>query len=64
MNAWRLAMDWACATQAPGRDICGIEAGTAWVGAGDGLLVLDRDGKVRIDTGREFFDSNTLLADG
>lgn len=37
---------------------------TGWVGADDGLLVRDLDGNGRIDSGRELFGSETLLANG
>jgi len=42
----------------------GFAEQTGWVGADDGLLVYDRNGNGRIDTGTELFGSNTLLADG
>ncbi|MEN7531874.1 calcium-binding protein, partial [Cupriavidus sp. DL-D2] len=41
-----------------------IKNGTAWVGRDDGLLVWDRNGNGLIDSGRELFGDETLLADG
>jgi len=41
-----------------------IRTATAWVGADDGLLVLDRNGNGQIDSARELFGDETLLADG
>lgn len=43
-------------------DADGVRTGTAWAGADDGLLVLDLDGNGLIDSGRELFGNNTLLA--
>jgi hypothetical protein len=40
----------------------GVRTGTAWVDADDGLLVLDRDDNGTIDSGRELFGNDTLLA--
>jgi Ca2+-binding RTX toxin-like protein len=37
---------------------------TGWVGKDDGLLVRDLNGNGQIDTGRELFGSETLLANG
>jgi len=42
----------------------GIRTPTGWVGADDGLLVLDRDGNGSIDTGAELFSDYTPLDDG
>lgn len=42
----------------------GLKQGTGWVAADDGLLVLDINGDGTIDSGRELFGDNTLLADG
>jgi len=42
----------------------GLKKGTGWVAADDGMLVLDRNENGTIDTGRELFGDNTLLADG
>ena len=45
-------------------DADGVRTGTAWAGADDGLLVLDLDGNGLIDSGRELFGNNTVLANG
>jgi len=42
----------------------GFAEQTGWAGADDGLLVMDRDGNGTIDTGKELFGDNTLLANG
>ncbi|WP_280191080.1 hypothetical protein [Delftia sp. PS-11] len=42
----------------------GIKTGTAWVQADDGLLVWDRNGNGLIDSGRELFGDETLMANG
>jgi RTX calcium-binding nonapeptide repeat (4 copies) len=45
-------------------DADGVRTGTAWAGADDGLLVHDLDGNGLIDSGRELFGNNTVLANG
>jgi hypothetical protein len=45
-------------------DANGYAERTGWVQEQDGLLVLDRNGNGRIDSGRELFGSETLRADG
>ncbi|MCX5959842.1 MAG: hypothetical protein NT053_08435 [Cyanobacteria bacterium] len=42
----------------------GFAERTGWVGAGDALLVWDRNGDGRITTGNELFGNHTRLADG
>ena len=42
----------------------GFAEQTGWVGQGDGLLVLDRNGNGVIDDGSELFGNNTNLASG
>jgi len=42
----------------------GQKVNTGWVGGGDGLLALDRNGDGVIDSGAELFGSGTTLADG
>ncbi|MFM9437541.1 hypothetical protein ACFDR9_004631, partial [Janthinobacterium sp. CG_23.3] len=42
----------------------GSKLNTGWVGQGDGLLVLDRNGDGVINDGRELFGSSTVLANG
>ena len=45
-------------------DADGIRTASGWVGSADGLLVRDLDGNGLIDSGRELFGDQTLLADG
>jgi len=42
----------------------GFAENTGWVNSEDGILVRDLDGNKTIDTGRELFGSETLLANG
>ena len=42
----------------------GIKNGTGWINSDDGLLVLDRNGNGTIDSGRELFGADTVLANG
>jgi hypothetical protein len=42
----------------------GIRTASAWAAADDGLLAFDRDGNGTIDSGRELFGNNTVLANG
>ncbi len=42
----------------------GIKQSTGWIGADDGLLVLDINGNGIIDSGKELFGDNTDLANG
>ena len=42
----------------------GFAERTAWIGADDGFLVLDRDGNGFIDGGAELFGTETLLSNG
>ena len=42
----------------------GIKTGTAWANANDGMLVWDRNGNGTIDSGRELFGDETILANG
>jgi hypothetical protein len=41
-----------------------VKTATAWVSSDDGLLVLDRNGNGTIDSGRELFGDETVLANG
>jgi hypothetical protein len=41
-----------------------VKNASAWIGADDGLLVRDLDSNGVIDSGRELFGDNTLLANG
>jgi hypothetical protein len=41
-----------------------IKTATAWAGADDGMLVWDRNGNGLIDSGRELFGDETILANG
>jgi Ca2+-binding RTX toxin-like protein len=45
-------------------DADNIKTATGWIAPDDGLVVLDRNGNGTIDTGRELFGDNTLLANG
>src|SRR6266568_2646344 len=45
-------------------DANGFAESTGWVNPNDGFLVLDRNGDGRIDSGRELFGNETLLASG
>ena len=40
----------------------GVRTGTGWLGTGEGILALDLSGNGVIDSGRELFGDNTLLA--
>jgi hypothetical protein len=42
----------------------GLKTTTGWAGKDDGMLVWDRDGNGQIDSGRELFGDQTLLASG
>jgi hypothetical protein len=42
----------------------GIKTTTGWVGKDDGMLVWDRNGNGQIDSGRELFGDQTVLANG
>ena len=41
-----------------------IKTGTAWAGGDDGILVRDINGNGQIDSGRELFGDETILANG
>src|SRR6266568_152492 len=45
-------------------DANGFAEASGWVGKDDGLLVWDRNGDGRIDSGRELFGNETMLASG
>jgi hypothetical protein len=40
-------------------DDTGFRANTGWVGAGEGLLVLDRNANGQADSGRELFSTHS-----
>jgi Ca2+-binding RTX toxin-like protein len=42
----------------------GLKTSTAWAGADDGFVVLDRNGNGSIDSGAEMFGDETVLANG
>ncbi len=41
-----------------------IKTATAWAGAGDGMLVWDKNGNGSIDSGQELFGDETILTNG